>query len=263
MTSEVTPFFCLFRENTVRFDVSSLPLKTMIIMAEEKELIQEATQQENVNESNGQNMHSASIMRRYSKADIISFIVTTAILIVSLFITAPFMKVVMIILAVLSLFAPVIIVRIIERNSFSLAYVHKVLSEAGLNPIIVDGEVQCVCNGKETKIRVHNGAMFQLSREYQISTNNNIEIYARAAAATTREVCSVKVGVRRDSEEVGSLVFSAESFCPSAKVFRQVFTGYMQALDVAEQRQGDNLKEILYKNEKQRRKIGFITSSSN
>ena len=139
----------------------------------------------------------------------------------------------MIILAVLSLFAPVIIVRITERNSFSLAYVHKVLSEAGLNPIIVDGEVQCVCNGKETKIRVHNGAMFQLSREYQISTNNNIEMYARAAAATTREVCSVKVGVRRDSEEVGSLVFSAESFCPSAKVFRQVFTGYMQALDVA------------------------------
>lgn len=235
----------------------------MIIMAEEKELIQEATQQENVNESNGQNMHSASIMRRYSKADIISFIVTTAILIASLFITAPFMKVVMIILAILSLFAPVIVVRIIERNSFSLVYVHKVLSEAGLNPIIVDGEVQCVCNGKETKIRVHNGAMFQLSREYQISPNNNIEIYARAAAATTREVCSVKVGVRRDSEEVGSLVFSAESFCPSAKVFRQVFTGYMQALDVAEQRQGDNLKEILNKNEKPRRKIGFITSSSN
>ena len=263
MTSEVTPFLCLFRENTVRFDVSSLPLKTMIIMAEEKELTQEATQQENINESNGQNMHSVSIMRRYSKADIISFIVTTAILIASLFITAPFMKVVMIILAILSLFAPVIVVRIIERNSFSLVYVHKVLSEAGLNPIIVDGEVQCVCNGKETKIRVHNGAMFQLSREYQISTNNNIEIYARAAAATTREVCSVKVGVRRDSEEVGSLVFSAESFCPSAKVFRQVFTGYMQALDVAEQRQGDNLKEILNKNEKPRRKIGFITSSSN
>ena len=263
MTSEVTPFFCLFRENTVRFDVSSLPLKTMIIMAEEKELTQEATQQENVNESNGQNMHSVSIMRRYSKADIISFIVTTAILIASLFITAPFMKEAMIILAVLSLFAPIIVVRIIERNSFSLVYVHKVLSEAGLNPIIVDGEVQCVCNGKETKIRVHNGAMFQLSREYQISSNNNIEIYARAAAATTREVCSVKVGVRRDSEDIGSLVFSAESFCPSAKVFRQVFSGYMQALDVAEQRQGDNLKEMLNKSEKPKRKIGFITSRSN
>lgn len=232
-------------------------------MAEEKELTQEATQQENVNESNGQNMHSVSIMRRYSKADIISFIVTTAILIASLFITAPFMKEAMIILAVLSLFAPIIVVRIIERNSFSLVYVHKVLSEAGLNPIIVDGEVQCVCNGKETKIRVHNGAMFQLSREYQISSNNNIEIYARAAAATTREVCSVKVGVRRDSEDIGSLVFSAESFCPSAKVFRQVFSGYMQALDVAEQRQGDNLKEMLNKNEKPKRKIGFITSRSN
>jgi hypothetical protein len=88
-------------------------------------------------------------------------------------------------------------------------------------------------------------------------------MYARAAAATTREICSVKVGVRRDSDETGSLVFSAESFCPSAKVFRQVFSGYMQALDVAEQRQGDNLKEILNRNDKPRRKIGFITSSSN
>ena len=259
----VTPFFYYFGENTVRFDVPSLPLKTKTLMAEEKQMTPAATQQENVKESNRQDIHSVSIMRRYSKADIISYIVTTFILMGSLFITMPLMKVLVIISAVLSLFAPAIIVRIIERNSFSLAYVHKVLSEAGLNPVVVDGEVQCVCNGKETKIRVHNGAMFQLSREYQISPNNNIEMYARAAAATTREICSVKVGVRRDSDETGSLVFSAESFCPSAKVFRQVFSGYMQALDVAEQRQGDNLKEILNRNDKPRRKIGFITSSSN
>ena len=235
----------------------------MILMAEEKHMRQEENQQETVKESNVQKMHTVSIMRRYSKADIISFLVTIAILVGSVFATTQLVKVIFVVLAVLSLIAPAVIVRIIERNSFSLAYVHKVLSDAGLNPTVIDGEVQCISNGKETKIRVHNGAMFQLSREYQISTNNNIEVYARAAAATTREVCSVKVGVRRDSDEIGSLVFSAESFCPSAKVFRQVFSGYMQALDVAEQRQGDNLKEILNRDEKPRRKIGFITGSSN
>jgi hypothetical protein len=231
-------------------------------MAEEKQMTQESAVQENVKQSNAQNMHSVCIMRRYSKADLISYIVTTAILLGSYFITTPFMKVVAISLSILSLLAPAIIVRIIERNSFSLAYVHKVLSESGLKPVIVDGAVQCMCNGKETKIRVHNGAMFQLSREYPIAADNNMEIYARAAAATTREVCSVKVGVRKDSEDVGALVFSAESYCPSAKMFRQVFSGYMQALDVAEQRQGDNLREMHDLKDKPRRKIGFITSSS-
>lgn len=45
--------------------------------------------------------------------------------------------------------------------------------------------------------------MIQLSREYQISTKTNLDMYVRAAAATTREVCSVKVGIRRDGDDIG------------------------------------------------------------
>ena len=125
------------------------------------------------------------------------------------------------------------------------------------------GTFSLFLDGKETKIKVHNGAMIQLSREYQISTKTNLDMYVRAAAATTREVCSVKVGIRRDGDDMGAMVFMAESFCPSTKVFREVFLGYMQALDVAEQRQGDNLKEICNRDDKPRRKIGFVTSYSN
>ena len=72
----------------------------------------------------------------------------------------------------------------------------------------------------------------------------------------------MKVGIRRDGDDMGAMVFMAESFCPSAKVFREVFSGYMQALDVAEQRQGDNLKEALTREDKPQRKIGFVTSYS-
>lgn len=212
------------------------------------------------NSAEGQNIHSVCIMRRYSKADFISFAISTVFYIVAAWIPNHYVKCVCILLAICTLVSPAIILRIREKNSFSLAYVHKVLAEAGLNPIIVGEELHCSCNGKDTIIRVHNGAMLQLTREYQISTKNDLDKYIKAAAATTREVCSVKVGIRRDGEDMGALVFCAESFCPSAKVFRQLFSGYLQALDVAEQRQGDNLRDVLSRDDKPRRKIGFITN---
>lgn len=215
------------------------------------------------NSAEGQNIHSVSIMRRYSKADFISFAISTTFYIAAACIPNYYVKCVCILLAMCSLVAPAIILRIRERNSFSLAYVHKVLAEAGLNPKVVDEELHCTYNGKDTTIKVHNGAMLQLTREYQISTKNDLDKYIKAAAATTREVCSVKVGIRRDGEDMGALVFCAESFCPSAKVFRQLFSGYLQALDVAEQRQGDNLRDVLSRDDKPRRKIGFITNHSN
>lgn len=225
-----------------------------------------ATQTKDMETTDSGIMHevnSVRFMRRYSKADFISYAIVLAGIAAAAFVTNPYIKGICILLSACALLTPALIMAIIERNSFSLAYVHKVLTEAGLNPVVIDGELHCSSNGKETTIRVHNGGMFQLSREYQISTKNNLDMYVRAAAATTREVCSVKVGIRRDGDDMGALVFSAESFCPSAKVFRQVFSGYMQALDVAEQRQGDNLKEVLSRDDKPRRKIGFITSHSN
>ena len=215
------------------------------------------------NSAEGQNIHSVSIMRRFCKADFISFAISTTFYIAAACIPNYYVKCVCILLAMCSLVAPAIILRIRERNSFSLAYVHKVLAEAGLNPIVVDEELHCTYNGKDTTIKVHNGAMLQLTREYQISTKNDLDKYIKAAAATTREVCSVKVGIRRDGEDMGALVFCAESFCPSAKVFRQLFSGYLQALDVAEQRQGDNLRDVLSRDDKPRRKIGLISNHSN
>ena len=209
-----------------------------------------------------QEMNTVRAMRRYSKADIVSFIITILCLAGAAYITNPYMKGVCICLAALSLIAPALIMKIIERNTFSLSYVHKVLSEAGLNPVVADGELHCTVNGKDTTVRVHGGRMLQLSREYQISTKTNLDIYVRAAAATTREVCSVKVGIRRDGDDMGAMVFMAESFCPSAKVFREVFSGYMQALDIAEQRQGDNLREVLTREDKPQRKIGFVIGQS-
>ena len=122
-------------------------------MAEEKQITQDSGQQANVKETIGQNMNSVCIMRRYSKADIISFIVTIVILTGSVLLTTTLMKIFAIVLACLSLIAPAVIVKIIEHNSFSLVYVHKVLSESGLNPVVIDGEIRCICNGKETIIK--------------------------------------------------------------------------------------------------------------
>lgn len=207
------------------------------------------------------NSNTPRFMRKRTMAELISFAVTLCALFAAAYLTNHWVKGISIFIAVCSLMAPAIVMRIMERNSFSLAYVQRTLAEAGLNPVLVDGELHCHCNGKDTAVKVLNGGMFQLTREYEISTKNNLDIYVRAAAATTREVCSVKVGIRRDGDDVGAMVFSAESLCPSARIFRQVFAGYMQALDVAEQRQGDNLKEVLSRDEKPRRKIGFVTGS--
>lgn len=231
-------------------------------MTEEKQMTEMAINQDTQQEEKV-DISSPRVIRKRRKAELISFAVTICALFAAAYIPDFWVKGISILIAICSLIAPAIVMKIIERNSFSLAYVQRTLAEAGLNPVIVDGELHCLCNGKDTAVKVLNGAMFQLTREYQISTKSNLDIYVRAAAATTREVCSVKVGIRRDGDDVGAMVFSAESFCPSAKVFRQVFAGYMQALDVAEQRQGDNLKEVLSRDDKPRRKIGFVTSNSN
>lgn len=230
-------------------------------MEMEKNMENKATEM-NANAETMNEMNTVRFMRRYSKADIISFIITLAGLVTAAYISNPYVKGTCIAVAALSLVAPALIMRIIERNSFSLSYVHRVLSEAGLNPVVVEGELHCTVNGKDTTVRVHGGRMLQLSREYQISTKTNLDMYVRAAAATTREVCSVKVGIRRDGDDMGAMVFMAESFCPSAKVFREVFSGYMQALDIAEQRQGDNLREVLTREDKPQRKIGFVIGQS-
>lgn len=232
-------------------------------MEETKQMLNQSNDQNIFNSHRIQKLHSVSFMHKYNAADLISLFVALVMLIAGVFISNITFKCLCIVLAFVSLIIPALIRRVIERNSLSLDYVHKVLFEAGLNPIVTDGELLCKCNGKETVIRLYNGGVFQLYREYLISTKNNLDMYERAAATTTREVCTVKVGIRQNSDETGALIFSAESFCPSAKVFRQIYSGYMKALDVAEQRQGDNLRDFLSRDDKPRRKIGFITNHSN
>lgn len=241
----------------------SLSSTNTLYMEETKQMLNQSNDQNIFNLHRIQKLHSVSFMHKYNAADLISLFVALVMLIAGVFISNITFKCLCIVLAFVSLIIPALIRRVIERNSLSLDYVHKVLSEAGLNPIVTDGELLCKCNGKETVIRLYNGGVFQLYREYLISTKNNLDMYERAAATTTREVCTVKVGIRQNSDETGALIFSAESFCPSAKVFRQIYSGYMKALDIAEQRQGDNLRDFLSRDDKPRRKIGFITNHSN
>ncbi len=75
--------------------------------------------------------------------------------------------------------------------------------------------------------------------------------------STMKEICSIKVGVRRDGEDEGCLIFSAESLCPTGKLFKRVFADYVQALDIAEERQGVHLQEVLDEKRSRRTKIGF------
>ena len=147
-------------------------------------------------------------------------------------------------------------------KTFNLNSVVKTLKEAGCEPVVVGDTVRWTSNGKENIVRVFDGCLLQVCREYALIKKGNLDMNAKAAVTTTNQIRSVKVGVRRENEDNGCLFFSAESLCPSSKVFKQVYAVYLQALDLAEERQGVNLKEVATAPEP-RRKIGFVIGQSN
>jgi hypothetical protein len=162
----------------------------------------------------------------------------------------------------LSIVLPLLVSKLYRMKNFDLNSVVKVLKEAGCEPLVVNDTVRWTSNGKENIVRVIDGCLLQVCREYSLIKKGNLDMNAKAAVTTTNQVRSIKVGVRRESEDNGCLFFSAESLCPSSKVFKQVYAVYLQALDLAEERQGANLKEVVTAPET-RRKIGFVIGQTN
>lgn len=155
-----------------------------------------------------------------------------------------------------SLVLPPIMDKVREWSGFGLNQALQILQRAGVSPSLVDGEIHWTGNGKQNILRVFNGGLLQVAREYPLVKRVSMDSNEKAALNTMKEICSVKVGVRRDNENQGSLVFSAESLCPSSKCFKKVFANYVQALDLAEQRQSIHLRELA-ESPATRRRIGF------
>jgi hypothetical protein len=190
--------------------------------------------------------------------DFIMMACAIVLLTVSQFISHPVIRWGAIVAGVLSIIFPLLVRKLYDMKTFNLNSVAKTLREAGFEPVVVGDTVRWMSNGKENIVRVYDGGLLQVCREYSLMKKVNLDVNAKAAVTTTNQVRSVKVGVRRENEENGCLVFSAESLCPSSKVFKQVYSVYLQALDLAEERQGANLMEVASKEDKPKRRIGFI-----
>lgn len=178
------------------------------------------------------------------------------------FISHPILKCGAIVVGALSIIFPFLLRKLYDMRTFNLNSVAKTLRDAGFEPAVVGDTVRWMSNGKENIVRVYDGGLLQVCREYSLIKKGNLDMNAKAAVATTNQIHSVKVGVRRENDDNGCLFFSAESLCPSSKVFKQVYLVYLQALELAEEKQGANLKEIITASEPHR-KIGFIIGQTN
>ena len=180
------------------------------------------------------NLLEKILPRHYSRIDLIMAGVALLCLIGIQVTTSVVMGWILLGVGTLSLAIPPVIDKVRERSSFGLNQALHILRRAGVSPSLVDGEIHWTGNGKQNILRVFNGGLLQVAREYPL----------------------IKRGVLRDDENRGSLVFSAESLCPSSKCFKQVFANYIQALDLAEQRQSVHLRELA-ESPAQRPRIGF------
>lgn len=160
--------------------------------------------------------------------------------------------------AIAAMVAPIAIQKVKSRFALNPAYAMRVIRKAGGSPVMVDeNEIHWMFNGKDNIIRLYQGGLLQLAREYHLGKKVAMDNHEKAAIDTMREICSIKVGVRREGTEDGFLIFSAESLCMSGRQFRQVFSNYIRALDLAEERQRVHLQEAANQPVLQRRRIGF------
>lgn len=227
-------------------------------MEETKDMIEtNAPQQENV-ERTQEKEAEKTILNYGGKTDFILMAGSIICLICCQFLPWSFVNWIATASGLMAVLLPLVARALYRSRSFSLQLAVDTLKDAGLNPTVVDDAVHWCSNGKKNIIRVYNGSVLQFLREYPLEKKINLDMNAKAALATTSEICSVKVGVRWENEDKGCLVFASESLCLSGKVFKQVYSVYLQALDAAEQRQGANLREIAAREEKPRRKIGFV-----
>ena len=232
-------------------------------MEETKDMIEtNAPQQENV-ERTQEKEAEKTILNYGGKTDFILMAGSIICLICCQFLPWSFVNWMAIASGLMAVLLPLVARALYRSRSFSLQLAVDTLKDAGLNPTVVDDAVHWCSNGKKNIIRVYNGSVLQVSREYPLEKKITLDMNAKAALATTSEICSVKVGVRWENEDKGCLVFASESLCPSGKVFKQVYSVYLQALDAAEQRQGENLREMATREDRPKRKIGFVIGDNN
>ena len=232
-------------------------------MEETKDMIEtNAPQQENV-ERTQEKEAEKTILNYGGKTDFILMAGSIICLICCQFLPWSFVNWMAIASGLMAVLLPLVARALYRSRTFSLQLAVDTLKDAGLNPTVVDDAVHWCSNGKKNIIRVYNGSVLQLSREYPLEKKINLDMNAKAALATTSEICSVKVGVRWENEDKGCLVFASESLCPSGRVFKQVYSVYLQALDAAEQRQGENLREVATREDRPKRKIGFVIGDNN
>ena len=232
-------------------------------MEETKDMIEtNAPQQENV-ERTQEKEAEKTILNYGGKTDFILMAGSIICLICCQFLPWSFVNWIATASGLMAVLLPLVARALYRSRSFSLQLAVDTLKDAGLNPTVVDDAVHWCSNGKKNIIRVYNGSVLQLSREYPLEKKINLDMNAKAALATTSEICSVKVGVRWENEDKGCLVFASESLCPSGRVFKQVYSVYLQALDAAEQRQGENLREMATREDRPKRKIGFVIGDNN
>jgi hypothetical protein len=232
-------------------------------MEETKDMIEtNAPQQENV-ERTQEKEAEKTILNYGGKTDFILMAGSIICLICCQFLPWSFVNWMAIASGLMAVLLPLVARALYRSRTFSLQLAVDTLKDAGLNPTVVDDAVHWCSNGKKNIIRVYNGSVLQVSREYPLEKKINLDMNAKAALATTSEICSVKVGVRWENEDKGCLVFASESLCPSGRVFKQVYSVYLQALDAAEQRQGENLREVATREDRPKRKIGFVIGDNN
>lgn len=127
--------------------------------------------------------------------------------------------------------------------------------ECGLNPVISGDMITWEHDGKKNSVRLVNGCQLQVFREYPFLPEMDGK-FESAASATMSEVFSAKIGVHKNGAD-SSIYFSTEMLCSSMKDFDRILPATVQILDTAEERQRENLRELLNDDEKPARRIGF------
>lgn len=188
--------------------------------------------------------------------DYIMITFTIFLFIVGQFITHPIIKWGVILAGVISIIFPLLIRVFCNKRTFNLQSVVRTLEKAGFELVVDSDTVRWKSNGKENIVKLYDSCFLKVCREYSLMERDILEMNSKAAIYTTNQIHSVKVRVKRESEENGCLFFSVESLCPSSKVFNQVYSVFIQSLDIAEKRHLENLKKIAT-TQKLRRKIGF------
>jgi hypothetical protein len=174
-------------------------------------------------------------------------------LLIDQFISSPLMRWGMVGMSFILVLVPLIRRWVISRHTLILRKALEIMSACGLDAKIKGNEIYWRTGGQINVLRM-NGALIQLSREYELEgAEENVRSMEKAATETMKEVSLAKVIVTRPSSTLIGLSFLTEAFCSSPKSFSEFLPAYIQVLDVAEERQRIHLSEV----KPERRRIGF------